>query len=99
VEDEDDVDEESDIDEELGYLSPLDNVNPYVSFKQALTSTPCSLLLIPALTIYPTPRTALQVQNAACYQASTASLSVEQQTLLMEVMQRASQTQDGIVQA
>ena len=30
--------EESDIDEELGYISPLDNVDPYVSFKQALTS-------------------------------------------------------------
>ena len=32
--------EESDmIDEELGYISPLDAVNPYVSFKLALTST------------------------------------------------------------
>ncbi len=30
--------EESDIDEELGYISALDNVDPYVSFKQALTS-------------------------------------------------------------
>lgn len=30
--------EESDIDEELGYISPLDNVDLYVSFKQALTS-------------------------------------------------------------
>ncbi|CAA7262814.1 unnamed protein product [Cyclocybe aegerita] len=33
--------EESDddeIDEELGYISPLDNSNPYVSFKQALTT-------------------------------------------------------------
>ncbi|EGN93981.1 hypothetical protein SERLA73DRAFT_115471 [Serpula lacrymans var. lacrymans S7.3] len=30
--------EESEIDEELGYFSPLDVVNPYVSFKQALTT-------------------------------------------------------------
>lgn len=36
-EDDDDADEE-DIDEELGYISPLENVNPYASFKQALTS-------------------------------------------------------------
>ena len=37
MEDEDD-ESEDDIDEELGYISPLENVNPYVSFKQALTS-------------------------------------------------------------
>lgn len=30
--------EDSEIDEELGYISPLDTVDPYVSFKQALTS-------------------------------------------------------------
>lgn len=35
----DDEDEDDDIDEELGYISPLDNADPYVSFKQALTST------------------------------------------------------------
>lgn len=36
---EDDSDEEdSDIEEELGYISPLDKVNPYVTFKQALTT-------------------------------------------------------------
>ena len=33
--------EESEIDEELGYISPLDIVDPYITFKQALTST-CS---------------------------------------------------------
>lgn len=32
-----DISDESDIDEELGYISPLDHVDPYVSFKQALT--------------------------------------------------------------
>lgn len=30
--------DESDIAEELGYISPLDTVDPYLSFKQALTS-------------------------------------------------------------
>ncbi|PSR70855.1 hypothetical protein PHLCEN_2v13296 [Hermanssonia centrifuga] len=30
--------EESEVDEELGYISPLDIVDPYVSFKQALTA-------------------------------------------------------------
>lgn len=33
-----DVSDESDIEEELGFFSPLDTVNPYASFKQALTS-------------------------------------------------------------
>ncbi|KAK7462279.1 Nonsense-mediated mRNA decay protein 5 [Stygiomarasmius scandens] len=69
-----DVDSDSDddeIEEELGYISPLDNVNPYVSFKQALT--------------------AFQMRNAPGYQAATTSLSVEQQTLLMEVMRMADQ--------
>jgi importin-7 len=40
VEDEepdDDDDEDEDIEEELGYISALDNVDPYASFKQALT--------------------------------------------------------------
>ncbi|GJE91719.1 ARM repeat-containing protein [Phanerochaete sordida] len=31
-------DDESDIAEELGYISPLDTVDPYASFKQALTA-------------------------------------------------------------
>ncbi|KAF9451856.1 ARM repeat-containing protein [Macrolepiota fuliginosa MF-IS2] len=35
-EDEDDDTDDEDIDEELGYISPLDNVDPYVTFKQAL---------------------------------------------------------------
>ena len=33
----DDEEEEDEIEEELGYISPLDNVDPYVTFKQALT--------------------------------------------------------------
>ena len=35
---EDDVSEDEDIEEELGYISPLETVDPYLSFKQALTS-------------------------------------------------------------
>lgn len=30
--------DEEDVEEELGYISPLDVVNPYVTFKRALTS-------------------------------------------------------------
>ena len=37
-EEEEEEEEEEEIDEELGYISPLENINPYVSFKQALTS-------------------------------------------------------------
>ena len=38
--------EDSDIEEELGYIDPLDTVDPYVAFKRALTST-CSNYLCP----------------------------------------------------
>lgn len=31
--------DEEDVEEELGYISPLDVVDPYVTFKRALTST------------------------------------------------------------
>ncbi|KAL0564749.1 Nonsense-mediated mRNA decay protein 5 [Marasmius crinis-equi] len=55
--------------EELGYISPLDNVNLYNSFKQALT--------------------AFRVHNGTDYQASTTSLDIEHQGLLMEVMRLA----------
>jgi len=34
-----DATEEEFIEEELGFISPLDAVNPYVTFKQALTGT------------------------------------------------------------
>ncbi|KAI0632293.1 ARM repeat-containing protein [Trametes polyzona] len=34
----DDEEEDEELEEELGYISPLDNVDPYVSFKQALTT-------------------------------------------------------------
>lgn len=35
---EDEDEDEEEIDEELGYISPLDTIDPYTSFKQALTS-------------------------------------------------------------
>ncbi|KAJ7740236.1 armadillo-type protein [Mycena maculata] len=76
---EDDTDEDDDeITEELGYFSALDNVDPYASFKQALTT--------------------FQMQNGPVYQAATTSLSIEQQTLLMEVM-RIAETQTGATPA
>jgi len=31
--------DEEEIEEELGFISPLDSVNPYVTFKQALSGT------------------------------------------------------------
>ena len=37
--DKDDDEDEEDIEEELGYISPLDTVDPYITFKQALTGT------------------------------------------------------------
>jgi hypothetical protein len=36
--DESDVSEESEIEEELGFFSLIDAINPYTTFKQALTS-------------------------------------------------------------
>ncbi|KAJ7704207.1 armadillo-type protein [Mycena metata] len=76
---EDDEDDEDDeIAEELGYFSALDNVDPYATFKQALTT--------------------FQMQNGLVYQAATTSLSLEQQTLLMEVM-RIAETQGAVASA
>ncbi|KIJ64587.1 hypothetical protein HYDPIDRAFT_154272 [Hydnomerulius pinastri MD-312] len=63
------ISEESDIEEELGFFSLLDAINPYTTFKHALTN--------------------FQTNNSALYQAATTILSVEQQTVLMEVMTMA----------
>ncbi|KAF9465308.1 armadillo-type protein [Collybia nuda] len=38
VDDDEDSSDDEDIEEELGYISALDSVDPYVSFKQALTT-------------------------------------------------------------
>jgi len=53
-----DATEEEDIEEELGFISPLDAVNPYVTFKQALTGTsqPPPLPLVTPLRSGGTPR-------------------------------------------
>ncbi|KAJ7813098.1 armadillo-type protein [Mycena leptocephala] len=77
-EEDDDDDDEDEISEELGYFSALDNVDPYASFKVALTT--------------------FQMQNAPVYQVATTSLTLEQQTLLMEVM-RIAETQAGTTPA
>jgi len=73
-----DSSDEEDIEEELGYISPLDVVDPYVTFKAALTT--------------------FQMQNGPIYQAATTSLSVEEQTTLMEIM-RIAETQSGPIAA
>jgi len=72
--DESEVSEDSDIEEELGFFSLIDAINPYTTFKQALTT--------------------FQTKNSALYRAATTILSVEQQTVLMEVMTKA-EAQDG----
>lgn len=79
--------EDEEIEEELGYISPLDNVDPYVSFKQALTSM--SLLMWECEANFLIPLIAFQMQNSSSYQTATTALTVEQQTLLMEAMNTA----------
>jgi hypothetical protein len=39
VYEEEDLDSDEDIEEELGYISPLDSVDPYLAFKRSLSST------------------------------------------------------------
>ncbi|KAG6330261.1 hypothetical protein ID866_8829 [Astraeus odoratus] len=73
--DESDISEESEIEEELGFFSMLDAINPYITFKHALTN--------------------FQTRNSALYQAATTLLSVEQQTILMEVMTLAEAQQNS----
>ena len=89
--DESEPDESDEIEEELGFISPLDSVNPYASFKQALTS--CVVFITPQLTtsVHLSFAVAFQMQNALGYQASTTVLDIEQQTLLMEVMRISEQ--------
>jgi hypothetical protein len=42
----DEEDSDDEVDEELGYISPLDTVDPYITFKQALTGTSIVLSLL-----------------------------------------------------
>ncbi|KAH9980072.1 ARM repeat-containing protein [Lactifluus volemus] len=74
-----DVSDEEEIEEELGFISPLDAVNPYVTFKQALAG--------------------LEVKDRAMYQAATTALTVEQQTILMEIMRIAEEASAAAVAA
>lgn len=83
--------EEEEIEEELGYFSPLDTVNPYETFKNALTSWCCLCSFVwSVLTPFPTD---FQHKNPTAYQVATTSLGVEQQTALIEVMKKAEQPQ------
>ena len=88
-EDDEESEDESDIDEELGYISPLDNVDPYVSFKQALTGM--SLWYVSYLVLMTLSTTAFQMKNPSAYQVATTSLNTEQQTMLMGVMRIAEE--------
>lgn len=102
-----DASDEEEIEEELGFISPLDNVNPYVTFKQALTGTlnpPCSppplrkvpprmLNVMTWVSLWPMTffSPALEANDHAIYQAATIALDVEQQALLMEIMRIADE--------
>ncbi|THH06885.1 hypothetical protein EW145_g3782 [Phellinidium pouzarii] len=91
-EDSDVESDDDDIDEDLGYISPLENVDPYVTFKQSLTgaflqavSSGLPLSACSYSSVFPLI-SAFQMKNPALYQASTTSLNIEQQTALMEIM-------------
>lgn len=89
--------EESDIDEELGFISPLESVNPYVVFKHALTSASFPST---ATDVIPTNHEiAFQMVDPQNYQASTTSLSVDEQALLMEVMAKAQEGEQAAASA
>lgn len=80
---------DSEIEEELGYISPLDTVDPYASFKQALTGKPCSYLSIGISA--DSTEIAFQMKDGNGYQKATTSLTPEQQMLLMDVMRIAEE--------
>jgi hypothetical protein len=90
--DEDDADDE--IQEEIGYLSPLDNVDPYITFKQALAGAWFPLKRTNRqhwVAHSPHLLSAFQMKNPQAYQAATMSLNIEQQTLLVELMRKADE--------
>lgn len=49
--DDEDILSDEDIEEELGYISPLDSVDPYLAFKRSLSSTRVSCVVV--LTLMP----------------------------------------------
>ncbi|KAF8510510.1 ARM repeat-containing protein [Hysterangium stoloniferum] len=75
-EEEEDDDDDDWAEDELGYISPIDNVDAYVSFKAAVE--------------------AFQMKNASAYAAATSGLNVEMQTVMMEVMARAHNTNSQV---
>lgn len=87
IEDESVVSDE-DIEEELGYISPLDSVDPYLAFKRSLSSE-YSIPSHTTLLTYPSARSVFQMKNPSGYQVSTTALSPDQQMLLAEVMRLA----------
>jgi hypothetical protein len=80
-EEEDISDEE--IEEELGFISPLDTVDPYSTFKHALSGMYIRAARITRRLI---PRAVFQAKNGGAYQQGTTALSMDEQTFLMEVM-------------
>ena len=73
----------------MGYISPLDTVDPYVTFKQALTSMYSLVLRLNSTLIgY---KSAFQMKDGNSYQKATTSLTPEQQMLLMDVMRIAEE--------
>ncbi len=83
-----DVTDEDELSEDLGYISPLENVDPYATFKTALSGVIFPfrqpLLLTWSLVF--------QEKSSALYQVSTSKLDVELQTILMETMNTTEQT-------
>lgn len=91
----DDDDDEESIEEELGYLSPLDSVDSYRRFKQALGSK-FFLSQVFSDELFPDFFFAymiiiidFEVANPQMYQMATTSLDIEQQTQLMEIIRQA----------
>lgn len=95
--DEDDTSSiESELDEELGFVSPLDSIDPYVSFKQSLTSKRQILSSVGSSTDYLID---FQMKNPALYSAATTALNIEQSTVLMEIMAIAEKNANATTQA
>ena len=87
--DESDEDDEDDVvEEDLGFISPLENVDPYATFKNALTGKDCApppLLKTTTPLMHALPLV-FQEKNPALYQISTTALDIELQTVLMEAI-------------
>ena len=86
--DDESVVSDEDIEEELGYISPLDSVDPYLAFKRSLSSEytfSCNRLFDSCFSCL----LVFQMKNPSGYQVSTTTLGADQQLLLAEVMRLA----------